>query len=144
MQHTDSRLWIHLIWGTKKRERLLNPDIGRKLFQYMIDKAKSEDIPFEKLNIQPEHIHALINLPTNKCLADFMKKIKGASSHWLNQEKLIKTHFSWQRGYGAYSVSASQFEIVSNYIQNQSAHHKKKTFTQEYDEWKKEYGLFDD
>ena len=66
MQHTDSRLWIHLIWGTKKRDRFFNPEIGQKLFKYMIEKAKSENIPFEKLNIQPEHIHGLINLPTDK------------------------------------------------------------------------------
>jgi hypothetical protein len=56
----------------------------------------------------------------------------------------LKTKFSWQRGYGAYSVSASLLQKVKNYIKNQTEHHKRKTFTDEYNEWKKEYGIFDD
>ena len=143
MLHTHSRIWIHLVWTTKKHERIFTPQTGIKLFNFFTEKAKELEIPFEKLNIQPEHIHALFDLPTNKTVADFMHDIKGSSSHWVNQQNLIKNSFSWQRGYGAYSVSASQFKVVSNYIQNQSAHHQKKTFSQEYEEWKREYGIFD-
>ena len=143
MLHTHSRIWVHLVWATKHRERILHKDIGKTLFDFMISKAKELEIPFDKLNIQPEHIHGLIDLPTNKTIADFMKMIKGGSSHFLNQN-VFKTKFLWQRGYGAYSVSASQFDIVKNYIKNQENHHNKKTFYDEYNEWADEYGLFDD
>ena len=51
------------------------------------------------------------------------------------------TSFRWQRGYGAFSVSASQFEIVKRYIENQDEHHRKKTFTEEYNEWMIKYGI---
>ncbi len=70
--------------------------------------------------------------------------MKGASSKYLNDLQIFNGHFSWQRGYGAYSVSGSKVEIIKNYIKNQSEHHKRKTFTEEYEEWKREYGLFDD
>ena len=70
--------------------------------------------------------------------------MKGESAHWINKNKLVKNHFGWQRGYGAYSVSASQLKSVKAYIQNQTEHHKHKTFTEEYEEWKKTYGIFDD
>jgi hypothetical protein len=40
--------------------------------------------------------------------------------------------FSWQEGYGAFSVSVSQLEIVKHYIQNQEEHHKKRDFEQEF------------
>jgi REP element-mobilizing transposase RayT len=69
---------------------------------------------------------------------------KGSSSHWTNEQKLIHAKFSWQRGYGAFSVSASQLEVVKKYIQNQDSHHKKKSFEEEYQEWKRTYGFFDD
>jgi REP element-mobilizing transposase RayT len=82
-------------------------------------------------------------LPSNLCLADFVQKIKGASSHWINEQKLINAKFSWQRGYGAFSVSASQLEVVKKYIQNQDEHHRRKTFEEEYQEWKANYGFFD-
>ena len=145
MLHSHIRIWIHLVWSTKKRKRyFVNNDIRKKLSEHIINKAKEEKIPFINLNIQPEHIHGLINLPSNICLATFMKILKGESSFWLNNDMFSETKFSWQRGYGAYSVSASQFNIVKNYIVNQDKHHKTKSFIKEYNEWKNKYGFFDD
>jgi len=143
MLHTYSCIWIHIIWATKNREPVLFGENGISLFNHLVNKGKELNCPFEKLNIQPEHIHGLINLPTNLALKDFMSKIKGGSSFWLNNE-IFKSTFSWQRGYGAFSVSASQIEIVKNYIANQGNHHKRLSFANEYEQWKKEYGLFDD
>ena len=143
MKHTHSRIWVHLVWTTKFRERILFKETGKILFDFLINKAKETGIPFEALNIQPEHIHGLIDLPTDKTIADFIKAIKGSSSHMLNNE-VFKTKFAWQRGYGAYSVSASQFDVVKNYIVNQTEHHKSSSFADEYEKWKNEYGLFDD
>ena len=40
--------------------------------------------------------------------------------------------FSWQEGYGAFSVSPSQIEAVREYIQNQEQHHHKRDFEQEF------------
>jgi hypothetical protein len=40
--------------------------------------------------------------------------------------------FSWQEGYGAFSVSPSQIEVVKEYIQNQEEHHRKRDFEQEF------------
>ncbi len=144
MKHSHTRIWIHTIWATKNRERILFKKTGRQVFDFLLNKSKEINIPFEQLNIQPEHVHELIDLPTNICLADFMQTIKGSSSYWINENKILKAKFSWQRGYGAYSVSASQLQAVKTYIQNQSEHHKRKTFTEEYNEWKEEYGIFDD
>ncbi|MBN1183444.1 MAG: IS200/IS605 family transposase [Bacteroidales bacterium] len=145
MLHTHSKIWVHLVWTTKCRNQCLFGDAGRSLFQHLIDHACKEiKIPFEVINIQPEHIHALIDLPTNIALADFMQLVKGESSHWMNNQKLLDERFSWQRGFGAYSVSASQLEIVKKYIKNQLEHHKKHSFSEEYEKWKKEYGIFDD
>ena len=40
--------------------------------------------------------------------------------------------FSWQEGYGAFSVSPSQVPVVKKYIQNQSQHHRKRDFEEEF------------
>ncbi len=112
MLHSHTKIFIHIIWTPKNRERLFKKELKKKVASHLIEKAKSELIPFISLNIQAEHIHGLINLPTDKCLADFMQKIKGESSFWINQNKLFSKHFNWQRGYGGYSVSASQLETV--------------------------------
>ncbi len=144
MQHSFVRNWLHIIWTVKKRERLIKPEQAKEISKYLIDKSKNENVPFLNLNIQPEHVHGLINLPADICLADFMKKIKGASSFWINKNSILNMKFAWQRGYGAYSVSASQLDIVRKYIINQDKHHAKNTFANEYEKWKKQYGFYDD
>ena len=61
--------------------------------------------------------------------------IKGESSFWVNKQKLIKTHFEWQDEYIALSVGYSAIDKVRSYILNQDEHHKKETFTEEYEEF---------
>ena len=67
--------------------------------------------------------------------------IKGESSHWINQNKLIKLKFEWQDEYLAVGVGDDKIEIVRNYIANQEEHHKKITVKQEYDKLIKRYGF---
>ena len=47
--------------------------------------------------------------------------------------------FSWQRGYGAFSVSASVHNVTKRYIENQEEHHKQKNSKEEYLKLLKEY-----
>ena len=141
MQHSHTCIWIHLIWATKNRERCMFDNVALKIHNHLLEKAKSMDLPFEKLHIQPEHLHGLINLPANEKLSKFTQSIKGESSNWINSNNLMKGHFSWQRGYGAFSVSASQYDIVKDYIRNQKEHHKRVSFQEEYQVWQKKYGV---
>ncbi len=81
----------------------------------------------------PEHVHLLFLLNPQKALTDVLKRVKGNTSHWINEQDLIKGKFAWQSGYAAYSVSESQLEKVYNYILNQKQHHKRQTFAEEYE-----------
>jgi REP element-mobilizing transposase RayT len=76
-----------------------------------------------------DHVHALLVLPPTMPLAKAVQFLKGSSSKWIND---TVGEFSWQEGYGAFSVSASQSSEVVHYIQNQRAHHQKKTFEEEF------------
>ena len=55
MQHTHSRIWVHIIWATKNRRRVLFKEAGKQLYNFLMDKSKELNIEFEQLNIQPEH-----------------------------------------------------------------------------------------
>ncbi|MBU0701162.1 IS200/IS605 family transposase [bacterium] len=144
MLHSHVKIWVHIIWSTYNRERILHKDLRSKLFRHLLDSSKGLGIITEQINIQPEHVHCLIDLPSDKNLADIVKGLKGESSRWINEEGLVEGRFKWQRGYGAFSVSASQLEIVKRYIENQDEHHQRKPFHEEYDEWKGKYGIQDD
>lgn len=91
--------------------------------------------------VNSDHIHALIDLPTNYSIEDVMKLLKGGSSHWINENKFLYKNFIWGRGYGAFSVSESNLLKVINYIQGQEEHHKKKTYASEFEDFIKVYGL---
>ena len=91
--------------------------------------------------VNPEHAHALIDLPTQYSIEEIFKLIKGASSHWINQNRLVKGKFFWGRGYGVFSVSQSSVAHVARYIEAQEKHHRKRTFLEEYQHMIRRYGL---
>ncbi|MEN8121520.1 MAG: transposase [Bacteroidota bacterium] len=67
--------------------------------------------------------------------------IKGESSYWINQNKLTKEKFSWQDEYLAVGVGDDKINVVRDYIANQEEHHKKITFSEEYEQFIKRYGF---
>ena len=139
--HSYSRVWLHLIWATLERRPLLSKATAAKIPDYLSQYATQKGI-YMKINyVNPEHVHALVDLPTHLCLEEMMQLFKGGSSHWINESNLIPGKFGWGRGYGAFSVSHSDVDRVCKYIANQGAHHRKKTFEDEYQLFVKRYGL---
>lgn len=139
--HSYSRCWLHLTWATLNRSRLLQKPAAAKLSTFLSEYARSKDI-YMKINyVNAEHVHALIDLPTRYSIEEIMKLLKGASSHWVNQNRIIPAKFAWGRGYGAFSVSQSNVNDVSKYIANQEEHHRRKTFAEEYQRFVRAYGL---
>jgi hypothetical protein len=49
--------------------------------------------------------------------------------------------FSWQEGYGAFSVSSSNLDQVVRYIQNQEVHHRKTSFEEEFRALLRKHGV---
>jgi REP-associated tyrosine transposase len=78
-----------------------------------------------------DHVHLLVGLRANQLLSEVVKEIKTSSSKWVHQE-LEKPLFSWQEGYGAFTVSPSQRKNVMEYIARQEEHHRRTTFQEEY------------
>lgn len=142
--HSYVKIYVHLIWGTHEHQRTINPKLKSTLFKHLTNSAKENKIILENINIQPEHIHMLLILPSDKSIAQVAKQFKGESSNWINNNNLSAGKFRWQRGYGAFSVSASQIGVVQRYIKNQDEHHRRKSFTEEYEDWARKYGILKD
>ena len=49
----------------------------------------------------------------------------------MNEEKGFHGKFSWQSGYGAFSLGFSQLGSLLKYIDNQEEHHRTRTFKEE-------------
>ena len=139
--HSYSRIWLHLIWETLCREPLLNKQIAAQASRFLNEYSLEKGI-YMKINyFNADHTHALIDLPTNKCVEDVIQLFKGRTSHWINQQKAVPGRFAWGKGYGAFSVSHSDVGRVANYIARQEQHHKKYSYAQEYELFVKRYGL---
>jgi|SRR6188472_3541778 REP-associated tyrosine transposase len=139
--HSYSRCWIHLIWGTLSRERILNKKAAAGLSQYLVEYAGEQDV-YMKINfVNADHVHALIDLPTGFSIEKMVQLFKGSSSHWVNSNELITGKFAWGRGYGAFSVSHSNIDLVARYIADQEEHHRVRTFTDELREFIDRHGL---
>ena len=91
--------------------------------------------------VNTDHVHTLIDLPTNISVESCIQLLKGSASRHINKNRIINAKFSWGRGYGAFSVSASQLKNVELYIANQKEHHKLKSFTEEYEMFISKYGM---
>ncbi len=141
MSHSYAKVWLHVVFSTKNRQQLINPDLEKKLFEFLNKESDKLECRLKAINGMPDHIHMLIRISPKVAIAEIIKQLKGASSYWVNHEEMIREKFSWQTGYGAFSVSESQLIKVENYIKNQKNHHKKRSFQDEYTEFIKVHGL---
>jgi len=138
---TYSRCWVHLIWRTLSRERVLNKKAAAGLSRYLVEYAE-EQAMYMKINfVNPDHVHALIDLPTGFSIEKVVQLLKGSSSHWVNSSELVTGKFAWGRGYGAFSVSHSNVDLVARYIADQEEHHRQRTFAEELREFIDRHGL---
>jgi REP-associated tyrosine transposase len=123
------------------RERVLNKKAAAKLSRYLVEYACEQDL-YMKINfVNPDHVHALIDLPTKFSIEKVVQLLKGSSSHWVNSSELVTGKFAWGRGYGAFSVSHSNVDVVARYIADQEEHHRVKTFAEELREFIDRHGL---
>lgn len=135
------KVYVHYIWSTKNREPLLSADIRLKVFNHIRENARNKNIFIDFINGYSDHVHCLISLNDDLSIGKIAQLIKGESSHWINQNKLIKQKFEWQDEYMALAVGEDRIEIVRNYIANQEEHHKKSTFQKEHEKFIKRYGF---
>lgn len=103
MSHTYHKLWIHLIWSTKDRFPFLTREFRNDVIFHIKEKAWEKEIHLDILNGTADHLHALLGLDPKQSIADIVNSLKGESSHWVNEQKLIRSHFAWQEGYSAFS-----------------------------------------
>ena len=132
MANTFSQIHIQVVFAVKHRENLLQPQWRSGLFEYIAGVIRNHGHKSLIINGVADHIHAFIGLKPSVALSDLVRDVKSASSVYINDRKLVKGHFSWQEGYGAFSYSHSQVPQVYRYILNQEKHHQKRSFKEEY------------
>ena len=135
------KIWIHFIWSTKDRKKLIRKDLKNKLYDHIKGNAKDKNIYIDHINGTEDHVHVLVSLKGEQSVSKVAFHLKGESSHWINANKLTGTEFEWQNEFMAISVSESLLPKVREYIRNQEEHHRKKSFKEEYEFFIRKYGF---
>ncbi|MBW6537721.1 MAG: IS200/IS605 family transposase [Mariniphaga sp.] len=143
MGQSLSQMYIHLVFGTKKRVPLLVPSIEKRVHAYLAGTLKKYESPALIINSVPDHVHILFRLSKNYALAKIVEETKKESSKWIKTIEDGSKLFKWQIGYGAFSVSSSKVDVVKRYIANQKEHHGIHTFREEVEEFVRQYDIIE-
>ena len=131
MPSTHYSLHCHLVFSTKLRQPLIDQSWRNRLFGYLGGTISGLGATPLSIGGTADHVHLLVGLQASHRISDILRELKHESSLWVHKEIGV-ADFTWQKGYGAFSVSKSQIEVVRNYIVRQQEHHQKKSFEQEY------------
>jgi REP element-mobilizing transposase RayT len=123
---------IHFVWSTKNRLPVITPEIKPRLHAYLGGILAKVDAAGLCVNGVEDHVHVYASLPSTITIADAVSVLKSNSTRWVHETFPDTEAFAWQHGYGAFSVSLSEDERVRAYILGQEAHHRQRSFQDEY------------
>src|SRR5260221_10938036 len=89
------RVAIQFVWTTHERHPLIAAEHERRLWRHI--EAVSKQLRCDVLAVggMPDHIHLLVNFANTISMGELMKRVKGASSHFISEE-LTGSWFAWQ------------------------------------------------
>lgn len=141
MPQSLAQLYTHLIFSTKNREPWLIPEVRSELSAYFGGILRQLQSPVIAVGMVGDHVHILFRQSKNISIAELVEEVKKSSSKWIKTRKPDFRRFYWQRGYAAFSVSASRLGAVEKYVRSQERHHRVLTFQDELRRFFKEYNV---
>ena len=141
MANTYTQIHIQAIFTVQNRVCIIHEKWKNELYKYVTGIIHNNNHKLLAINGMPDHIHILFGLRPSQSISDLLQDIKGGSSKWINDKRLVQGKFSWQDGYGAFSYRKSEVPDIIQYIRNQQIHHRKKKFIEEYLELLKEFEI---
>ena len=134
MTKSFNKVYIHAVWSTKHRRRILSQKFEARLHAFIIQQFESMGCTVQAINNVEDHMHVLFHLSRDVALSEVIKQVKGASSRLINTEHWTSNRFQWQVGYSAFSVNYNELQGIKQYIRRQKVHHATKSFRDVYEE----------
>ena len=139
MPQSLSHVLVHAVFSTKHRDPTIRPAVRPTLHAYLGGILRGVHCPSVRVGGMDDHIHTLFVLSRTLTIADAIKEMKQSTSVWMKDQG--EPAFAWQAGYGAFSVSPSNAQEVTDYIQRQEAHHQHMTFQEEFRKFLERHGI---
>ena len=140
-QTPTQTFFITLCFPPKIAGLLITPAYEVRLYDYIGGTIRSLGGICLELNGTEDHVHLLAKLRSTRAVSDVLRDLKANASGWMHEVFPSLRNFSWQRGYGAFTVSHSNIESVRRYISRQKEHHQKVSFRDEFIQFLKANGI---
>ena len=108
MANTYSQVHLQFIFAPKFRASLINAEWENDMYKYITGIVQKNKHKMLCINGMPDHVHIFLGFHTTQSISDLMQDVKADSSQWINKNKLTKSRFEWQTGYGVFSYSKSK------------------------------------
>ncbi len=95
----------HIVFSTKDRRPLIAIDYEPRLYDYIGGTIRSLGGICLELDGTEDHIQLLAKLRPDRAVSDVLRDLKADASGWMHDVFPALEDFSWQRGYGAFTVS---------------------------------------
>jgi REP element-mobilizing transposase RayT len=136
-----TNLLYHIVFSTKDRRPLITPDHEARLYDYIGGTLRQAGGICLELNGTEDHLHLLAKLRPTRAVSDVLRDLKANASGWMHEVFPSLKDFSWQRGYGAFTVSQSNVADIRRYITKQKEHHRKVSFRDEFIQFLRANGI---
>jgi len=129
---TYTQILYQIVFSTKDREKTLLLENREELFRYIWGLFKNKKCMLYQINGVADHIHIATHLHPTISLSSLVKDLKVSTSLWIKEKQVFPNFTSWQEGYGGFTYSIKEKEVLVNYIKNQAEHHRVKSFRDEF------------
>lgn len=141
MAHTYTSQLMHCVFSTKERRTMITPGLQERLWPYLGGIARENKMKLLSVGGVADHVHLLLSLPATLSISKAMQLLKGGSSKWIHDTFPEHHLFSWQEGYGAFSIGISDVGRTMAYIETQALHHQTRDFKAEFLSFLKKHGI---
>ena len=141
MPQSLAQLYVHVVFSTKDREPWLDGAVRERTHAYLASLLRDAGSPWVVVGGVEDHAHLLFDVGRTNSVADIVEKVKRESSKFVKTLGDRYASFTWQRGYGAFSVSPTLRGEAEAYVRNQEEHHRRQTFQEEYRAFLQRYSV---
>ena len=117
LSHSIYECKYHIVFCPKYRYRIFEGPVGDYARQQVYQLARQKDlVEVEELNVQADHVHAILSVPPKYAISDLMGFMKGkmALNLFHRYEKLGKQYWGrhlWSRGYCVSTIGLDEDQI---------------------------------
>lgn len=136
-----TQLIYHIVFRTKYSIQAITERYETELYAYILGYMRNKGYHLYRIGGMPDHVHLLVSIPPSVSLSEFVRDLKASTSKMLRDNPRFPNFQGWNNGYAAFTYSSNEKDMICNYIKNQKAHHKSRTFVDEYKEYAQSLGI---